>query len=165
MPGSAGLERMIETTRLRLRPLVLSDAPFVIELLNEPAFVRNIGDRNVRSPADAAAYIAGSPLYLVELKNPLTSLGICGLLQREYLDDPDIGFAFLERHWRKGYAFESAKAVLDLGLNALKLPRILAITAPYNQASINLLTRLGLCFQKMVEVPGRTEESKLFSTP
>lgn len=163
MPASAGLERMIETERLRLRPLISTDAPFVIELLNEPAFIQNIGDRNVRTLPDALAYISGSPLYLVELKAPLTSLGICGLLQREYLDDPDIGFAFLERHWRKGYAFESAKAVLDCGFNVLKLPRILAITAPYNQASINVLTRLGLSFQKMIEVPGRAEQSKLFS--
>jgi [ribosomal protein S5]-alanine N-acetyltransferase len=155
---------MIETQRLRLRPLVSSDAPFVIELLNEPAFVQNIGDRSVRTLPDAVAYIAGSPLYLVELKAPPTSVGICGLLQREYLDDPDIGFAFLERHWRKGYALESAKAVLDLGLNVLKLPRILAITAPYNQPSINVLARLGFSYLKMIEVPGRAEESKLFST-
>jgi ribosomal-protein-alanine N-acetyltransferase len=155
---------VIETPRLRLRLLLPSDCAFIIELLNEPAFLQNIGDRNVRTPADAEAYIAGSPLYLVERKDPVTSLGICGLLQREYLDDPDIGFAFLERYWGYGYAYEAAKAVLDHGQKTLKLPRVLAITAPYNQASINVLTKLGLIFQKNIQVPGRTEDSKLFST-
>src|SRR5215471_7803847 len=131
---------VLETERLILRKLSLDDAEFVFELLNEPSFLRYIGDKSVRSLDDARAYILDGPvdsyerngfgLYKVEMKDTGTPIGICGLLKRDTLPHADIGFAFLPAYWSKGYAFESAAAVINYARNVLKLDRILAITSP-----------------------------------
>jgi RimJ/RimL family protein N-acetyltransferase len=112
---------LLETSRLELRRLSEDDAPFILALLNEPSFIRNIGDRGVRTIDDARGYIAQGPmasyarfgfgLYLVELREPRTPIGICGILKRDQLPDPDIGFAYLPAYWSKGCAREAAEAV------------------------------------------------------
>jgi RimJ/RimL family protein N-acetyltransferase len=165
--------KILETKRLVLRRLTASDAAFILELLNEPAFLENIGDRGARTLADARRYIARGPvasyrkfgfgLYLAERKDSGTAIGICGLLKRESLDDVDIGFAFLRRYWSQGYARESAAAVMHYGWTKLRLPRIVAITKPTNQASIALLEKLGLRFEKSIPLPDHGGEKKLFA--
>lgn len=166
--------RVLETGRLCLRHLTGDDAEFILEVLNEPAFLQNIGDRGVRSEADAVVYIRNGPvtsyekhgfgLYLVELKATRVPIGICGLLKRDFLDDADIGFAFLRRFWSQGYALESASAVMDYARNVLGLPRILALTAPDNHASIRLLRKIGLRFDRTIGMPGAKEPSRLFTS-
>jgi ribosomal-protein-alanine N-acetyltransferase len=114
---------VLTTPRLALRELTETDAPFMLQLLNEPSFIRNIGDRGVRTVEDAREYITNGPqasyarfgfgLYLVELRPALTPIGICGLLKRDQLPEPDIGFAFLPAYWSQGYAKEAAAAVRD----------------------------------------------------
>jgi len=156
-----------------LRRLAAGDAAFILELLNEPAFLENIGDRGARTLADARRYIAKGPvasyrkfgfgLYLVELKDSGAPIGICGLLKRESLDDVDIGFAFLRKYWSQGYARESAAAVMHYGWTTLRLQRIVAITKPNNHASITLLEKLGLRFEKTVALPDHGGENKLFT--
>jgi len=156
-----------------LRRLAAGDAAFILELLNEPAFLENIGDRGARTLADARRYIAKGPvasyrkfgfgLYLVELKDSGAPIGICGLLKRESLDDVDIGFAFLRKYWSQGYARESAAAVMHYGWTTLRLQRIVAITKPNNHASITLLEKLGLRFEKTVALPDHGGENKLFA--
>ncbi len=165
--------KILETERLLLRRLTAHDAAFILELLNEPAFLENIGDRGARTLADARRYIAKGPvasyrkfgfgLYLVELKDSGAPIGICGLLKRESLDDEDIGFAFLRRYWSRGFARESAAAVMHYGWTALRLKRIVAITKPNNQASIALLEKLGLRFEKIIALPDHGGENKLFA--
>jgi RimJ/RimL family protein N-acetyltransferase len=164
---------ILETDRLVVRRLNLDDAAFILELLNEPAFLENIGDRGARTLTDARRYIARGPvasyrkfgfgLYLVELKDSGAPIGICGLLKRESLDDVDIGFAFLRRFWSQGYARESAAAVMYYGWTELRLPRIVAITKPTNQASIALLEKLGLRFEKNIALLNHVGENKLFA--
>jgi RimJ/RimL family protein N-acetyltransferase len=164
---------ILETERLMLRRLAAGDAAFILELLNEPAFLENIGDRGARTLADARRYIAKGPvasyrkfgfgLYLVELKDSGAPIGICGLLKRESLDDVDIGFAFLRKYWSQGYARESAAAVMHYGWTTLRLQRIVAITKPSNHASITLLEILGLRFEKTVALPDHGGENKLFA--
>ena len=171
--GNIPAVKILETERLLLRRLTAGDAAFILELLNEPAFLENIGDRGARTLADARRYIAGGPvasyrkfgfgLYLVELKDSGAPIGICGLLKRESLEDVDIGFAFLRRCWSQGYARESAAAVMHYGWTKLRLPRIVAITKPTNQASIALLEKLGLRFEKIITQPGPGGENKLFA--
>jgi RimJ/RimL family protein N-acetyltransferase len=164
---------VVETDRLVLRRLTVDDAEFILELLNEPSFLRYIGDRGVRNLDDARQYILTGPvasydqhgfgLYLTALREPEVAIGICGLLKRESLEDVDIGFAFLPKYWSKGYAFESASAVMDYGRGVLELQRIVAVTAPDNDASIRLLAKLGMRFEKMVTLAEAGPESKLFA--
>lgn len=164
----------LETERLTLRELSEGDASFILRLLNEPSFLRFIGDKGVRNLDDARSYILTGPvdsyerhgfgLYCVQLRNTGSPIGICGLLKRESLADVDIGFAFLPEFWNKGYAFESASAVLCYGKDLLKLPRIVAITDKDNDASAKLLEKLGLRFDRMIKLPGDTYEIRLFTT-
>jgi [ribosomal protein S5]-alanine N-acetyltransferase len=164
----------METERLLLRRLSADDAEFIVELLNEPSFIRNIGDRGVRTIEDARQYILKGPiacyaqfgfgLYLVELKDSSSPIGMCGLLKRDSLKDVDIGFAFLPRFWSKGYAYESASAVMDYGRKVLRLTRIVALTAPDNQGSIRVLEKIGLRFEKVVTLPEYGGENKLFTS-
>jgi len=165
--------KILETERLVVRRLVLDDAAFLLELLNEPAFLKNIGDRGARTLTDARRYIARGPvasyrkfgfgLYLVELKDSGAPIGICGLLKRDWLADVDIGFAFLQKFWSQGYARESAAAVMHYGWTTLRLKRIVAITKSTNQASITLLEKLGLRFEKNITQPDHPGENKLFA--
>ena len=149
----------LETERLILRHFNPDDAPFILALLNEPSFLRYIGDKKIRTLEDARQYIANGPvatyarhgfgLYQVELKDTHTPVGMCGLLKREELPHPDIGFAFLPDFWNKGFAYEAATAVLTEARERLQLDRILAIVNPDNEASIRLLEKLGFNFEQM----------------
>jgi RimJ/RimL family protein N-acetyltransferase len=163
----------LQTERLLLRPFIVDDAEFILTLLNEPSFLRYIGDKKVRNLDDARQYILTGPvasyerhgfgLCLVELRESHTPIGMCGLLKREELPDPDIGFALLPDFWNKGFALEASTAVLNDARERLKLQRILAITSVDNDASINLLQRLGFTFEGLRQLaPGR-EPVKLFT--
>jgi RimJ/RimL family protein N-acetyltransferase len=162
---------VLETDRLVLRRLSFDDAAFILQLLNEPSFLRFIGDKGVRTLDDARNYILSGPiasyerfgfgLYLTQLKASGVPIGICGLLKRDALKDVDLGFAFLPQFWRNGYAFESAAAVMAYGRNAFGLKRIVAITSPDNEASIGVLERLGFGFEEMVRM-SKDDEVKLF---
>jgi RimJ/RimL family protein N-acetyltransferase len=163
---------VLETERLSLRRLNDDDAPFMLRLLNEPSFIRFIGDRGVRTPDDARAYIRRGPiasydrfgfgLLLVTLREVGTPIGICGLLKRDTLDDVDVGFAFLPAYWSEGYGFESASAVIEDGWKTFRLPRIVAITHPDNAASIRLLDKLGFGFERMIRMPDSDGDLRLF---
>jgi RimJ/RimL family protein N-acetyltransferase len=160
------------TARLTLRRLSPDDAPFILALLNEPSFVRHIGDRGVRTIADAESYIAAGPLasyerfgfglYLVQLTHSAAPIGICGLVKRDTLPDVDIGFAFLPRFWSQGYAFESACAVRDHARDEVGLRRLVAIVDPVNAGSIRVLEKLGFTFEKMVRLGDEHKDLKLF---
>ena len=162
-----------ETERLLLRPLTNDDAEFILELLNEPSFIQNIGDRRVRSLDGAKAYITngavasyaknGFGLYLVVLKETGESMGICGLIKREALGDVDIGYAFLPKFWSKGYAIESALVMKQFARDAIGLKRMVAITDPQNLGSIRVLEKLGMKFEKMVKLAEDDIELKLFA--
>jgi RimJ/RimL family protein N-acetyltransferase len=164
---------IIETERLHLRQLNAGDAAFILELLNEPSFIRNIGDRGVQTVEDAAGYILKGPidsyarhgfgLWLVELKDSGTPAGICGLVRRDALPDPDIGYAFLPRFWSRGYAREAAAATLDYAFGALGLRRVLAITNPDNTGSIRVLEKIGLKFERRVRLSEDAPEIMLFA--
>jgi len=165
--------KVIETERLRLRQFVPADAPFILELLNEPSFIQNIGDRNVRTLSDAERYIETGPLtsyarngfglYLVQRKEANESIGMCGLIKREALDDVDVGYAFLPRYWSKGYALESVMAVMEYAKNIVRLKRLVAIVDPNNQGSIRVLEKSGFRFEKMVRLSEDDIELKLFT--
>jgi [ribosomal protein S5]-alanine N-acetyltransferase len=163
---------VLETERLSLRPITVDDAEFILALLNEPSFLRYIGDKQVRNLEDARQYILNGPvasyqrhglgLLLAELRESRTPIGMCGLLKRDELPEPDIGFALMPDFWNKGFAFEAAAAVLQDARDRLKLQRILAITSLDNDASIKLLERLGFKFERVTRLAPDREEIKLF---
>jgi len=162
---------VIQTPRVDLRELGLHDTGYILELLNEPGFIRFIGDKGVRSLADAREYLLQGPidsylrngfgLYAACLRDG-TPIGMCGLVKREGLDDPDVGFAFLSRYWSKGYAVESAAAVLAYAVEVLHLERIVAITSPDNGSSIAVLEKIGFKFERMIKLVDHSPELKLF---
>jgi RimJ/RimL family protein N-acetyltransferase len=157
---------------LLLRQLSTEDADFILELLNEPSFIRNIGDRGVRTIDDAKSYILNGPvasyarngfgLYLVKLKETNEPMGMCGLIKRDTLEDVDIGYAFLPRYWSKGYAVEAAQATKEYAKNVIGLNRIVAIVDPENGGSIRVLEKIGLQFEKMVRLSEDDIDLKLF---
>lgn len=163
---------VLESARLKLRRLTPDDAEFICRLLNEPSFIRYIGDRGVRTHADARKYIRDGPmdsyarngfgLCLVELKDGTRPAGICGLLKRDSLEDVDLGFAFLPEFWRQGYALEAAAAVLQ-DAEIRGFTRVLAITAPDNAASIRLLGKLGFRFDRTMRQAEETSAVKVFA--
>ena len=165
---------ILETERLALRKITTDDAPFLLKLLNEPSFIQNIGDRNVRSIDDASRYALNGPiasyeqhgfgLYLVELKESQAAIGICGLVKRDSLPDADIGFAFLPEYWRQGYAVESAWAIKEYGAGALGMKRFLAIVNPANAGSIRVLEKIGLVYDCMIRVTPDAPEICLYSS-
>lgn len=164
---------MLKTDRLIIRELNLGDAAFMLDLMNEPGWHRFIGDRGVRTVEGAAKYIEsavlasyrqnGHGLYGVERKDSGAPLGICGLVRRESLPGPDLGFAFLERAQGQGLALEAARAVMQHAWQELGAKRVLAVTSPENVASIRLLEKLGFFLDKHVALAPDRPESLLFA--
>ena len=163
---------IIETERLVLNRLSTDDTGFIYELVNDPDWIKFIGDKNVHSLEDAGGYITEGPvasyqqngygLYLVERRADHVPVGICGLIKRDALQDPDVGFAFLPVHRGQGYATESAAAVLAYGRKVLGLERVLAVTAPDNEASIRVLEKIGFRYDKMIQLSDDDPGSRLF---
>lgn len=163
----------IETPRQSIRRLTPDDAPFILELLNDPAFLRYIGDKGVRTLEDARNYILAGPvasyeqfgfgLYLVQLKESGASIGMCGLLKRDRLPHPDIGFAFLPQFRSMGYGREAAQAVLADARAAHGLTYVLAIASPDNDASIALLEKMGFRFERFAALAEGEPDVKLFA--
>lgn len=165
--------KIFESQRLRLRRLHSDDAAFILRLVNEPSWLRYIGDKNVNTLHDAEQYIETGPnemykrlgfsMYLVELKLNCEPMGLCGLIKRDSLQHVDIGFAFLPEFRGNGYAFESASAVLAYAKADLGFKKIAAITSQHNAASSKLLEKLGFRFEQMTKVKGNGEPIMLYT--
>ena len=163
---------IIETERLQLRTVSPDDAPFYLELVNEPSWIRFIGDRGIRTLDAARAAILDGPvamyerlgysLYLVPRRRDGAPRGMCGLIKRDVLPDTDIGYAISPRYWGHGYAYEAAAAVVAHARGALALPRLMAITSPDNEASIQLLGKLGMQFIRRTKLDGWNEDSNVY---
>ncbi|MDP1823605.1 MAG: GNAT family N-acetyltransferase [Archangium sp.] len=162
---------MLITHRLQLRDLDDGDAAFVVLLLNDPAFLEFIGDRGVRTEADALGYIAriregkvanGFGLHAVTLRASGTVVGLCGLVRRETLPHVDVGFAFLPAHRRQGYGREATRAVLEEAA-ALGITPLLAICSPRNAGSRALLEQVGFRFERMMVLPGQAGETCVYA--
>ena len=164
---------ILDTERLRLREFTINDSKFIIELVNSPGWLEFIGDRNIKTEEQAKTYLENGPiksykengfgLSMVETKSDKTPIGMCGIIKRGNLENPDIGFAFLPEFTGKGFAFEIANATMMFAKDFLKLPVILAITVPENIKSIKLLEKLGLKFSKTIKLQNGGEEVMLFS--
>lgn len=164
----------LDTPRLHLRPLVGDDVPFLLALLNDPDFIRFVGDRKVRDLAGARRYLERGPWasyeangfgpWAVLRREGGPTLGICGIWRRESLDAPDLGYGFLPAGRGQGFAREAAVAVLAWARGALGLRRILAITTPDHQRSRRLLESLGMVQEGLVRLPGDDVDLCLYAT-
>ena len=162
----------LTTERLHLRWLTPDDASFMLRIWNDPAFVRYVGDRGLRTAVDARQALCAGPMtlyerygygpYLLSLHLTGTPAGICGLFRREGLADPDLGFALLPRYCGLGYAREAADAVIAHARNDLGLTRMTAIVAPDNAPSRSLISKLGMSFERMLRVPGDESDACLY---
>jgi RimJ/RimL family protein N-acetyltransferase len=162
----------IETERLSLRRLDLSDAPFIVSLLNQPSFLANIGDRGVRDETDALRYLREGPmamyekfgfgLWHVSRREDGVAMGMCGLLRRDTLPDVDVGYAFFPEFWGKGYAFEAAEATMRQAAGRFGLRRVIAIVSVGNEPSIRVLEKLGMRFERMHSVRPEEPDVRLY---
>jgi RimJ/RimL family protein N-acetyltransferase len=165
---------VLQTDRLSLREISVDDAGFILRLVNEPSFIQNIGDKGVRTLDDARSYILNGPmasyekhgfgLWLVEMQDSGISIGICGLLKRDTLEDVDIGYALVPEFWSNGYGMESALGVMSYASKDLGLRRIVAVTSADNQSSIRLLEKIGFHFERMIRLSDTDPELKLFAS-
>lgn len=165
--------RLIETKRLNIRCLHVGDAEFIVELLNEPDWIKYIGDRGVRTVDDAQNYIINGPmqmyrehgigLLLVELKRNGLPIGVCGLIQRDFLKDVDLGFGFLSKYYGSGYAYEAAHATMKYGVEELGFRRIAGFTSLNNEKSIRLLRKLGMKDEGNIRYSTSAEYVRLFA--
>ena len=163
---------LLDTARLELRWLTQDDAPMMLTVWNDPAFIRYVGDRGVRTVDQARAALDAGVLKLyadygygpfrVRRREDGADLGICGLFRRDGLDEPDIGFAILPDYCGQGFAFEAAVAVLDHARDVLKLPCVTAIVSPQNERSIGLLEKLGLRFEGPIRMPNEDHDISLY---
>lgn len=156
-----------------MRWLTLDDAGLMLEIWNDPAFVRYVGDRGIRTIDQAQDALAEGPMrqysdygygpYRLSLKDSNEAIGICGLFRRDGLDDADIGFALLPDYYGQGYASEAAFAVTGHAQHVLGLRRLTAIVSPHNGTSIALIEKLGMRFESMIRMPGDDDEICLYS--
>jgi RimJ/RimL family protein N-acetyltransferase len=163
---------ILETERLILSEFTPEDAQFIIALVNTPGWLKYIGDRNIKNKEQAISYLTNGPiksykengfgLWRVELKETSAPIGMCGLLRRDYLEHPDIGFAFLPEYHDQGFAVEAAIATLSFAKDQLHLPTVEAITLPDNHKSIKLLEKIGMKYVQPVYLPLTNEELRLY---
>jgi len=167
------IDWLMETDRLRLRPVTVDDATLMLAIWNDPAFIRNVADRGIRTEEAAREAIKagieklfalnGYGPYCMSLKSDGTVIGICGLFKRENLEEPDIGFAVLPDYCGKGYAGEAAMAVVEYASDTLGIAVLNAIVSPSNAPSVGLIEKLGLTFDRMITMPGDKEAICLYS--
>lgn len=165
--------KLLATERLTLRPITEDDAPLILGVMNEPDFIRFVSDRGLRTPADAARYIAekilpgiqrdGFGMCVVRLKKSGTPIGTCGLFKRQQTDVVEIGFGLLSEFWGKGFAHEAATAIMAYGRDVLKLTKIIGVTHPENVSSIKLLEKLGMRYGSVIVDAASEGAMKLFS--
>ncbi len=162
----------LETPRLTLRRLGFDDAPFLVGLLNQPSFLANIGDRGVRNIDDAHRYLREGPLAMYERsgfglwhlsrKSDCAAIGMCGLLRRDVLPDVDVGYALLPEYWGQGYAFEAVDATLAHAARKFGLTRVIGVVSEGNAASIRVLLKAGMRFERMVSMRAGEPDVRLY---
>jgi [ribosomal protein S5]-alanine N-acetyltransferase len=164
---------LIDTNRLVIRDITEQDFHFIFRLLNEPSWIKYIGDKGIKTETDAKNYIQTGPLqmykdfgfglFLVTLKENAIPIGLCGLIKRPSLENIDLGYAFLPEYTGKGYAFEATKAVIKYGKEQLSIDKIVAITTIDNLNSEKVLLKLGFSFDSIIIENNASEELKLFT--
>jgi len=166
-------EFALQTERLQMRWVTPADAELMLRVWNDPAFIRHVGDRGVRTVDEALEAMEtgafrmykdyGHGPYRVAIRNGDTAIGICGIFRREFLDDPDLGYSVLPEFCGQGYAFEASTAILEYARDVLSLRRVTAVISPHNEPSIRLIRKLHFEFERMQQWPDEVKEVCLYS--
>ncbi len=165
------MKKILATERVYLAEWELSDASFILDLVNTPQWIEHIGDRTIHNIEDATSYIKslrlpygsyGYGFYAMRLTDSDRLIGLCGIIKRMGLDDPDLGFALMPEHEGEGYMFEMCEALLKHAFVKLGLSRVVAITTDQNTRSKKLLERLKMKYEKDVKLPKDPETLKLY---
>lgn len=161
------------TERLEVYDFEFGDEAFLLELVNSPNWQKYIGQLGPRTEQTATEYIQmrlldsytqnGFGLFKVVLKANAKPIGMCGLVQRDYLDYPDLGFAILPEFERRGFTHEAAKGCLEFAKTKLQLEQILAITDKKNIPSQSLLLKLGFRYEGQRTFSGEPSELSMYS--
>ncbi|NDV44478.1 GNAT family N-acetyltransferase [Flagellimonas sediminis] len=164
---------ILSTERLIVSEVALADSSFILELLNSPSWIHFIGDKGVRTEDDAKNYIQNSllnsyktngfGLYKLVLKESKAPMGLCGFLKRDYLENPDIGFALLPEFEGEGLMFEASHALLEYATSTLNFDEVMAIVMPTNKRSRQLLGKLGFMKKNLILPPSGDEKLLLYS--
>ena len=162
----------LTTERLELNWLIREDAPLMLAIWNDPAFVRFVGDRGIRTLEQAEVALSDGPMQLytkygygpfkISSREDGADMGICGLFHRDGLHEPDVGFALLPEFCGKGFGYEASRAVLDHARDRLGLASVVAVVSEQNSASIGLLEKLGLSSDGTVRLPGDDKDVRLY---
>ena len=152
----------IVTERLTIRAFTLDDAAFIVTLVNDTDWLRFIGDKAVKTEEDARRYLTAGPMAMyalhgfglcaIDRTKDRSTIGMCGLIRREGLEDVDIGYALVPAARGQGFAREAARSVLEYGLATLGIDRIVAITDPDNVASTRVLEAIGMRFERHIQL-------------
>jgi len=163
----------LKTERLHLRWLTEDDADLMLAIWNDPAFIRFVGDRGIRTLDEALEAMRGGVLklyrdfgygpYRLAVHGSDEAMGICGLFKRENLEFPDIGYGLLPAFCGAGYAFEAARAAADHAREHMQLSELCAIVTPANTRSVHLLEKLGMTAGEPIRMPGDDEDVVLYS--
>lgn len=164
--------KILDTERLSLNLITLDDADFYLELVNDPTWISNIRDMGIHTVEESRDSILnnqiasqqkdGFSFYLVRRLQGNVAMGMCGLKKRDFLDNVDLGYAFLPRYAGQGYALEAATAVVQYAHTVLNIPKLAAITLPANQRSNQLLIKLGFNLEKVIVLPGAERDTNLY---
>lgn len=167
------MSEVLQTERLTLRKLNLNDTAFIIELVNSPGWLQYIGYRNIHTTEDANKHLEDGPLksyeqngfglLLIQLKSTGAPIGMCGLLKREALPLPDLGYALLPAYEGKGYITEATSAYLAYVAQQLQIEKLMAITNVDNEKSIRVLEKLHFVFERYMNLSGDDHPVRLFS--
>lgn len=167
------MNTILNTSRLSLRTINLNDADFMLDLLNDQTFIKNINDRNIRNMEQAKVYIQEKILasytqhkygmYVVQITETQERIGLCGLVFREQLTHPDIGYAYLQKYQGNGYAKEAASAFINYIKAKKEFQKILAICQPQNLASISVIEAMGFKYEKVFRLVGEDKDLNYYS--
>lgn len=151
---------VIRTPRLTLRNFAVTDAADMFEMNNDPDVIRYTGDDPFESIEAAEKFIVGYDAYKRTGCGRWTVLfdgkyvGWCGLNFNHDIKETDLGFRFLKKYWNKGIATEAAGACIEYGFRELGLKKIIGRAMKENVASIQVLRKVGMKFEKEFEAHG-----------
>lgn len=162
---------ILQSARLKIRKMDFSDVDDIFEMDSDPEVHRYIENCPVTSRDEITEVVkilniqykeTGVGRWALERKDSGEVIGWCGLKliksMNKHENFYELGYRLKRKHWKKGYTTEACRAIIDYGRNILNLERIYAIIDPENQASRNVLQKLGFVYIENFKLDNRDIE-------